>query len=125
MTTCPARIALALAFAGSMAAQQTDSGSARTHPIVRAITVLRVSTSKRGLPEIPFTAIQNAWNISNVGVAVQLRLDGDSIERAENVIQSVYKAEGASVRVEHEVTQMPPRSSVEVKFRVIELCSCD
>lgn len=118
MATHLGKIALAFAFAGAMAAQQAESGNATADLIVRAITVSRISTSKHGLPAIPFTAILNAWKANHVPLAVEAKLNPAALAQAESVIQGVYQAEGSPVRVEREVMQIPPRSSVEVKFRV-------
>jgi hypothetical protein len=93
--------------------------------MIRSITWTPVSTSQAGLPD-PGTKIQVA--LAGVPLTVESKLSGPAlltaIDKAERSIQAVYKALGSSVRVEHEVAQIPSRA-LEVRFRVIELCACD
>jgi hypothetical protein len=59
-----------------------------------------------------------------VNLAVGNRLDAASLSDAKEVIREMYAERGHTVRVEHRVRQIPPRS-VEVVFKVIELCACN
>jgi hypothetical protein len=104
---------------GLLPAQQQPSG-----PLVRSISVRAVSTTSQGLASIEFSDIAAAWKRRQVNLAVEKRLDLVSIETAEGVIREMYRDSGHSVRVEHNVTQIPPRG-VEVAFQVIELCRCN
>ncbi len=58
-------------------------------------------------------------------LAVERRLDGGVLEKAERVIREMYKKDGRALRVEHAVTQVSPGSSVALVFQVIELCKCE
>ena len=86
-------------------------------PTVRSVRVETISTTSR---ELPATAPDL---VANAGVKVETDLSADAIEKAKEAIRSHYARLGRTVRVDHEVNAMPPRS-FEVKFRVIELCNC-
>jgi hypothetical protein len=120
-------IGLMLSTTAAVATQQPTSQSqhATFIPTVRLITVEPISTSRDGLPTVPFTAFLQAWQANNVGLAVESKLDVSSVEKAAKIIRDIYKSKGSPVRVEHRINQMSSGSSVEVAFRVIELCYCD
>src|SRR5262249_23813459 len=101
--------------AGILAAQQAG-------PIVRSIRVQGIATSPKGLVRVAFTEIAAAWKVKGVNLAVESPLDVNALAPADEVIREVYAKRGQSVRVEHSVSPLPPRS-VEVRFEVIELTS--
>jgi len=118
------KLAVAFALTAAIGAPQgvaTKQGGLA----IRSIKIIPVPTSRAGLPD-PGTKVQDA--LASVPLTVESKLDGptllSAIDKAEKSIQSVYKGLGKSVRVEHELEQIPPRS-LELRFRVIELCSCD
>ncbi|MEJ7606603.1 MAG: hypothetical protein WKF37_10100 [Bryobacteraceae bacterium] len=81
-----------------------------------------ISTSVSGLAPIHFEAIAAAWKSSQVKLDVENRLDVAFVDRAKEVIRGLYAASGHSVRVEHTLNHISPRS-VEVAFQVVELCN--
>jgi hypothetical protein len=107
----------------ALAAPQTASQSHSNVLLVRSIRIIPVPTSREGLPD-PGTKIQKA--LASVPLIVESKVTGqgliDAIEKAEKSIQSVYERMGRSVRVEHETEQLAGRS-IELRFRIIELCS--
>jgi hypothetical protein len=94
-------------------------------PIIRSISVTPISTSQKGLAPVDFETIKTAWTSNQVDLAVEQRLNSRMIEKAERIIQEVYRREGQAVRVEHTVTQISPRSYVALVFQVIELSQCN
>lgn len=116
---------IAFTLAAAVSTPQTVAPKPNDGLAVRSISITPIPTSRAGLPD-PGTKIQDA--LAGVPLTVELKLSGPAlltaIDKAEKSIQAVYKAIGSSVRVEHEVAQIPP-SALEVRFRVIELCACD
>ena len=90
-------------------------------PIVRSIRVQFIQTSSEPPPAIGVETILEA--LKKVGLAVEQRLDSSKLNKAVDVIQSLYGNAGRKVRVEHSVGSIPPRS-LEVTFDVTELCTC-
>lgn len=116
---------VAFALAAAIGTPQSVAPNRDSGLMIRSITWIPVSTSQAGLPD-PGTKIQDA--LAGVPLAVELKLSGPAlltaIDKAEKSIQALYKGMGSSVRVEHEVAQIPSKA-LEVRFRVIELCACD
>jgi hypothetical protein len=91
---------------------------------VRHIKVRLISTTSKGLTAIDFGAIAATWKSKGIDLAVERRLDPAAVEKAADAIRDMYADGGQKVRVEHTVTQIPPRS-LEVAFEVIQLCACN
>ncbi len=105
--------------AGALSAQ-----ASQRNPVVRSIVLEAVPTSSTGLPAIDIAAVAAAWRDRHVNLSLERELDTASIAGAKEVLRELYAGRGIAIRVEHSVRQMPPRS-VEVTFRMIELCKCD
>jgi outer membrane protein assembly factor BamA len=110
---------LLLIAAGALRAQPQPS------PIpVRSISVKLVSTSSAALNAISMSAIAAALKDKGIHLAVESAFDSTAVEKAGDAIRDMYFQQGQRVRVEHTVTQAPPRS-VEVVFEVVQLCACN
>jgi hypothetical protein len=70
-------------------------------------------------------AITATWRSKGIDLGVEHRLNPVAVEKAADVIRDMYGDKGQKVRVEHTVTQIPPGRSLEVKFEVTQLCTCD
>jgi hypothetical protein len=109
-------------FLAATAATQTaplrDSGIT-----VRSIRVRLISTSSRPLADIPMGVFSATLKSKGINLAVERKFDGDAVDKAADVLRSMYKDAGQEVRVEHLVSQIPPQS-LEVSFEVIQLCTC-
>lgn len=105
------------------ASSQTATPNQTVKQYVRSIEILPIATSSKGLPE---NGVRKA--LANIPIVVGSTVASDAlvaaIERADKAIQSVYEGLGRSVRVEHETSALG-RNSVAIRFRVIELCSCN
>ncbi len=91
-------------------------------PTIRSITMKVISTSVPGLAPIKFEAISAAWRSNHVNLDVEKRLDLALIDKAKEVVLQLHAINGSTVRVEHVLNHIPPRS-VEVAFQVVELCA--
>ncbi|SRR5579864_3875320 len=100
----------------------TAAASAGTGLVIRSIQWMPVSTSRAGLPDAN-QKIRKA--LADVPLATESKLTSEAlltaIDKADKAIQQIYESMGHPVRVEHEMQQMRPKSSIEVRFRVIEL----
>jgi len=92
-------------------------------PLVRSIRVESVPTSPKGLPNVEFKAVMAAWKQNGVKLDVEAPLDTAAVDKAGEVLRDLYAERGQSVRVEHSISGIPPRSA-EVAFRVIQLSNC-
>ena len=102
----------------------TVAASAQTvKQYVRSIEIVPVATSPAGLPE---NGVPKA--LAHIPIVAGSVLAPDalvvSIERADKAIQSTYEGLGRPVRVEHETSALG-HNSVAIRFRVIELYSCN
>jgi hypothetical protein len=93
----------------------------KQNPMVRSITVRLISARAMAPKSIDFTAITAAWKTRQVPLAVEQPLNVKSIETAKEVIREMYSKTGRVVKVDHRMSQIPPRS-LEVAFEVVELC---
>lgn len=108
-----------LLAAGVAAAQQVS-----TSPMIRSVSVRLIPSSRTGMNAIGFERIAAALKCQGIPLAVEGKFDAAAVEKAGNAIRDLYLAQGQKVRVEHSLTQLPPRS-VEVRFEVVQLCNCD
>ncbi len=119
------KIVVALALTTVAGASQVAPPSPRDELIIKSIRIIPVPTSRQGLPD---TGVQLQQVLARIPLVVESKLARqallDAIGKGEKSIQSVYQDMGRSVRVEHE-TERLPSGLVELRFRVIELCSCD
>jgi hypothetical protein len=67
--------------------------------------------------------IVKALKSRGVNIALESRLDPAQLPAATAVVRDLYRESGRNVRVDHSVTQIPPRAA-EIAFEVIELCDC-
>jgi hypothetical protein len=58
-----------------------------------------------------------------IDLSVEKKFDGSAVDRAADVLRSMYKDAGQEGRVEHAVSQIPPHA-LEVSFEVIQLSTC-
>jgi hypothetical protein len=97
---------------------------AQVEHVMRSIRIIPYSTSRKGLPPI-LESVQR--RLSRIPLAVELKFTEetliDALGKVDKTIQEVYGENGASVRVEHEVTGAP--AGTELTVRVIELCTCE
>jgi hypothetical protein len=117
------RIAPLVVFMTVAASSQTATSNQAVKQYVRSIEILPIASSSEGLPE-------NGVRISlaHIPIVVGSTMAPDAlvgaIERADKAIQSAYEGLGSSVRVEHETSALG-HNSLAIRFRVIELCSCN
>ncbi len=90
---------------------------------VRSIRVRLVSTSSRPLVDIPMGIFSETLKSEGINLAVERKFDSEAVDKAAEVLRSMYKEAGQEVRVEHAVSQIPP-TSLEVSFEVIQRCTC-
>jgi hypothetical protein len=100
------------------------NGEQQSNLIVRSISVRFIPTGTEHLMPVEFAAIAARWKNDQVNLAVERKLDIAAIDRAEEVIREMYRVRGETVRVEHSVRQLSPRT-VEVGFEVVPLCQCN
>ena len=81
-----------------------------------------VSTSKTPLKQVSIGAITTM--LKSKGITLE-NFDSSEVDRAGDAIRDLYRDAGQKVRVEHSVTQASGPRSVEVRFEVIQLCSCE
>ncbi len=89
---------------------------------IRSVIYKFVSTAKTPLKEMSIDAITTT--LTSKGIALR-NFDSSEVDRAGDVIRDLYGNAGQKVRVEHSVTQASGSRSVEVRFEVIQLCSCE
>jgi hypothetical protein len=107
---------------GAVAATQTAPNQA-SQLVVRSIRVRLISTNRRPLLDIPVDAFSGALRNKGIDFAVERKYDGASVDKAAEVLRSMYRDAGQEVRVEHAVSEIPPHA-LEVSFEVIQLCTC-
>jgi hypothetical protein len=89
--------------------------------LIRSITVRLISTRATAPKPIDFTDIAAAWKARQVKLRIEQPLDINSIETAKEAIREMYGKSGRVVKVDHRISQIPPRS-LEVAFEVVEPC---
>lgn len=107
----------AVFFGMAMLMSFANAQSGGAAPTIRGVRIETVGTSSTEFPATPLDVV------TKTGVALETQLSVIGIEKAKGAIAAHYSQLGRKVRVDHEVTSLPP-GSVEVKFRVTELCNC-
>lgn len=105
--------------------QAAIEATGHEYVLIRTITIAPISTSPAGLPD----ADQKIWAaLAKIGARVETRLQPDGVvnlvTHADRAIEGVYESLGRPVRVEHEVKPIGSGHTVELRFRIVELCSC-
>ena len=117
------RIAPLVALMTVAASSQTATSNQTVKQYIRSIEILPIASTSEGLPE---NGVRKA--MAHIPIAAGSTMAPDAlvvaIERADKAIQSVYEALGRPVRVEHETSALG-HNSVAIRFRVVELCSCN
>jgi hypothetical protein len=90
---------------------------------VRSIRFKLTSTNSKPLADLPKDAFVSAMKSNGIDLAVERKFDPVAVEKAAGILRKLYGDAGQEVRVEHTVSEIPPRS-LEVSFEIVQLCAC-